>query len=43
MRLFSDIAREGTAVIIVTHELDTLNYGNRAYRMDAGSLLPHAA
>jgi ABC-type histidine transport system ATPase subunit len=25
MRLFSRIAREGTAVLIVTHELDTLN------------------
>jgi putative ABC transport system ATP-binding protein len=43
MRLFSDIAREGTAVLIVTHELDTLNYGNRTYSMNAGSLLPHAA
>jgi putative ABC transport system ATP-binding protein len=43
MRLFSDIAREGTAVLIVTHELDTLGYGNRTYSMNAGSLLPHAA
>jgi putative ABC transport system ATP-binding protein len=38
MRLFCDIAAEGTAVLIVTHELDTLNYGNRTYTMNAGSL-----
>ncbi|MDR0722481.1 MAG: ABC transporter ATP-binding protein [Treponema sp.] len=43
MRLFSDIAREGTAVLIVTHELDTLNYGNKTYSMDAGNLLPQSA
>ena len=41
MRLFSHIAGEGTAVLIVTHELDTLNYGNKTYSMDAGNLLPH--
>jgi putative ABC transport system ATP-binding protein len=41
MRLFSQIAGEGTAVLIVTHELDTLNYGNRTYSMDAGNLVPH--
>jgi putative ABC transport system ATP-binding protein len=38
MELFNHIAREGTAVLIVTHELDTLDYGNRAYSMDAGNL-----
>jgi putative ABC transport system ATP-binding protein len=43
MRLFSDIAREGTAVLIVTHELDTLDYGNKTYSMDAGNLAPHGA
>jgi putative ABC transport system ATP-binding protein len=43
MRLFSDIAQEGTAILIVTHELDTLNYGNKTYSMDAGNLLPHTA
>jgi putative ABC transport system ATP-binding protein len=43
MRLFSAIAGEGTAVLIVTHELDTLNYGNKTYAMDAGNLLPHRA
>ncbi|MDR2070305.1 MAG: ABC transporter ATP-binding protein [Treponema sp.] len=43
MSLFSRIAQEGTAVLIVTHELDTLNYGNRTYSMDAGNLLPYRA
>ncbi|MDR0557862.1 MAG: ABC transporter ATP-binding protein [Treponema sp.] len=43
MRLFSSIAEEGTAVLIVTHELDTLNYGDKTYSMDAGNLSPHAA
>ena len=42
MRLFSRIAGEGTAVLIVTHELDTLDYGNKTYSMDAGNLSPHA-
>jgi putative ABC transport system ATP-binding protein len=41
MGLFKAIAQEGTAVLIVTHELDTLDYGNRTYSMDAGNLLPH--
>ena len=43
MRLFSHIAGEGTAVLIVTHELDTLDYGNKTYSMDAGNLALHAA
>ncbi|MDR0629548.1 MAG: ABC transporter ATP-binding protein [Treponema sp.] len=43
MELFSRIAQKGTAVLIVTHELDTLNYGNKTYLMDAGNLLPHTA
>jgi putative ABC transport system ATP-binding protein len=38
MKLFSSIAREGTAVLIVTHELDTLTFGNKTYTMNAGSL-----
>ncbi|MDR2142933.1 MAG: ABC transporter ATP-binding protein [Treponema sp.] len=42
MRLFSRIAGEGTAVLIVTHELDTLDYGNKTYSMDAGNLSLHA-
>jgi putative ABC transport system ATP-binding protein len=43
MELFKHIAREGTAVLMVTHELDTLNYGDKIYTMDEGKLLPHAA
>ncbi|MDR0877985.1 MAG: ABC transporter ATP-binding protein [Treponema sp.] len=42
MDLFRGIARKGTAVLIVTHELDTLDYGNRVYRMDAGVLREEA-
>ncbi|WP_461247620.1 ABC transporter ATP-binding protein [Treponema sp. R6D11] len=38
MRLLSDIAKEGTAVLIVTHELDTLSYGNKVYSMNEGNL-----
>jgi putative ABC transport system ATP-binding protein len=43
MELFDRIAGEGTAVLMVTHELDTLNYGKKIYSMDEGNLLPHAA
>jgi putative ABC transport system ATP-binding protein len=43
MRLLSVIAKEGTAVLIVTHELDTLSYGNKTYSMNAGNLSLHAA
>jgi putative ABC transport system ATP-binding protein len=38
MHLLSAIAKEGTAVLIVTHELDTLSYGNKTYSMNSGSL-----
>jgi putative ABC transport system ATP-binding protein len=40
MKLFSRIAGEGTAVLIVTHELDTLDYGDKTYSMDGGNLTP---
>jgi len=43
MRLLSVIAKEGTAVLIVTHELDTLSYGNKVYSMNEGNLLLYAA
>jgi putative ABC transport system ATP-binding protein len=43
MSLFSAITREGTAVLIVTHELDTLDCGNKTYVMDAGNLAPRIA
>jgi len=38
MKLLSEIAQEGTAVLIVTHELDTLSYGNKTYVMNNGTL-----
>jgi putative ABC transport system ATP-binding protein len=38
MKLLSAIAREGTAVLIVTHEPDTLSYGNKTYVMNGGGL-----
>jgi putative ABC transport system ATP-binding protein len=41
MRLLSVIAKEGTAVLIVTHELDTLSYGNKTYSMNNGNLSPY--
>jgi putative ABC transport system ATP-binding protein len=43
MRLLSAIAKEGTAVLIVTHELDTLSYGNKVYSMNEGNLSLRAA
>jgi len=43
MRLLSAIAKEGTAVLIVTHELDTLSYGNKVYSMNGGKLSLYAA
>ena len=41
MKMLNAIAREGTAVFIVTHELDTLSYGNKIYSMNNGNLSPH--
>jgi putative ABC transport system ATP-binding protein len=38
MELFSRIAANGTAVLLVTHELDTTRYGDRVYTMEAGTL-----
>lgn len=38
MKLLSAIAGGGTAVLIVTHELDTLSYGNKTYAMNNGVL-----
>jgi ABC-type lipoprotein export system ATPase subunit len=43
MRLLSDVSKEGTAVLIVTHELDTLSYGNKVYFMNEGNLSLRAA
>jgi putative ABC transport system ATP-binding protein len=38
MQLFKRIARTGCAIIMVTHEQDTVQYGNKVYVMDAGNL-----
>lgn len=40
MSLLQDIAKQGTAVLMVTHELDTTGYGNRTYVMERGRLSP---
>ncbi|MEY8352693.1 ABC transporter ATP-binding protein [Lachnospiraceae bacterium 54-53] len=39
MELFCRINKAGTAILIVTHELDTLGYGNRVLTMKSGQLL----
>ena len=38
MNIFKDIASEGTAVIVVTHQKETLGYASRVLEMDQGSL-----
>ncbi len=38
LKLFSEIAKDGTSVLLVTHELDTISYGNSVYVMDTGML-----
>jgi len=38
MELLRKLASEGTAVLMVTHELDTTGYGDRTYVMDRGIL-----
>jgi len=41
MKLLNAIVKDGTAVLIVTHELDTLSYGNKTYSMNSGNLSLH--
>ncbi|MGM9638618.1 MAG: ABC transporter ATP-binding protein [Butyricicoccaceae bacterium] len=38
--LLRGIARDGTAVLMVTHELDTVGCGDRVLEMDCGKLSP---
>lgn len=38
MALFSRINKNGTAILLVTHELDTLEFGNRVLTMASGRL-----
>ncbi len=40
MTLLRGIAQSGTAVLMVTHELDTTGYGDRVLEMDCGKLSP---
>lgn len=42
MELFSKINKEGTTLMIVSHELDTLAYGNRVVSMSDGNLTNNA-
>lgn len=43
MKLFRQIAQNKTAVVMVTHELDVLEYGSRTLTMDLGILSERAA
>lgn len=38
MELFTRINKRGTTILVVTHELDTLDFGNRVLTMTAGRL-----
>ena len=38
MRIFRKVADEGTAVLMVTHDLDTTEYSDRRFDMNAGVL-----
>lgn len=41
MKLLKEIAEHGTGVIMVTHELDVLDFGSSTFLMDAGELSPY--
>ena len=43
MRTFSDLNGEGVTLILVSHDLEALNYGKMAYTMDSGVLTPGAS
>lgn len=38
MELFSKIAKHGVSILFVTHDLETIKYGNSVYIMDEGKL-----
>ena len=38
MKLFRELADQGTTVLVVTHESDTLRYGDKTYSMEQGML-----
>ncbi len=39
MNVFAKINSEGTTVVLVSHEIETLSYGKKCYTMDKGKLL----
>lgn len=39
LQLFSRISGNGTSVLLVTHDLEAIDYGNRRYIMDSGRLM----
>jgi len=43
MSLFSRIAQNGTAILMVTHEPDTLDFASRVFRMESGILTERKA
>ena len=38
MELFTEIRAEGSTILMATHELDNVAYGNRVFRMSGGNL-----
>ena len=38
MQLLATINLEGTAILMVTHDLDVANYAKHQYKMEAGKL-----
>jgi ABC-type lipoprotein export system ATPase subunit len=38
MQIFTSIAKKGTAVLMVTHDMGFATYGARSYRMASGQL-----
>ncbi len=42
MKLFVQISQNGTAILMVTHELDTVDFGTDVYTMDSGRLFGRA-
>ena len=39
MKIFADLNSEGVTLLMVSHDLDTLKYGNKIYTMSGGNLL----
>lgn len=38
MELFTEIRKEGSTILMATHELENVGYGNRVFRMSGGNL-----